>query len=74
MFMPIEVSSVAAIRLPVPFTKPRIEAANRWRHRVVSITAPNIIAERISQTVGSMLAMPPRDSSASIASLPDCRL
>jgi hypothetical protein len=46
-------------------------AAMRWSMPVVSITAPNIIADRISQTVESMLDMPPRDSRLSSASLPD---
>ena len=61
-FMPNDVASVAVIRLPVPRTAPRIVAAIRWSIPVVSITAPNIIADRISQTVESMPDMPPRDA------------
>jgi hypothetical protein len=35
------------------------------------MTAPNVIAARISQTVESMLDIPPRDSSQSSAAFPD---
>jgi hypothetical protein len=44
--------------------------AIRWSIPVVSVTAPNIIADRTSHTVVSMLDMPPRESSSSRASLP----
>ena len=73
-FIPNAVASVAAMRLPVPVTAPRMAAAIRCSMPVVSITPPNIIAERISQTVVNMLDMPPRDSSSSSAALPEADL
>ena len=73
-FIPMVVPSVAAIRLPVPRTELRIEAAIRCSIFVVSITAPKIIAQRISHTVFSMLDIPPRLSSSSSAALPDAEV
>lgn len=69
MFTPIDVAGVA-MRLPVPRTAPRIADASRCSIPVVSMTAPNVIAARISQT-GSMLDIPPRDSNESSAAFPD---
>ena len=72
--VPMQVASVAPMRLPVPRTMPRIPAAIFCSRPVTSMTPPNIIAERISHTVFSMLAMPPRLSNSSRAALPDSSL
>ena len=60
--------------VPVPRTKRRMVVAIFSSIRVVSMTAPNIIAERISQTVLSMLAMPPRERRLSRDSFPELRV
>ena len=73
-FMAADEASVAAMRVPVLLTIERTLAASFSSIFVVSITAPNIIADRMSQTVLSMLAMPPRERSSSRAAFPEFRV
>ena len=62
---------MAAIKLPVPVTNPRMVRPIFRSIPVVSITPPNIMADMMSQTVSSMLAIPPRDSRSSSAPFPE---
>ena len=68
---PNEVARVARISPPAVRTARRMRRASACRMPVASSTAPYIIAVMISQTVCSMLSMPPRDSSSSRAAFPD---
>ena len=70
MLLPRQVASVAVINPAAPFTaasKPSISFASKPAY---SMTAPNVMAQRISQTVLSMDAMPPPDSRSLSAASP----
>ena len=60
------------MRLLVPRTALRMRAAMMPSCPVLSMTPPNIMAVMINQSVGSMLAIPPRLRSSSSAAFPDC--
>ena len=71
--MPNAVARVVTISPLVPRTRSSMRLARARSMPVVSRTDPNVIAVMISHTVISMLAMPPPESSSSIAGLPDSR-
>ena len=55
----------------MPLTAFRTRAARTRSMPVASMTAPNIRADMISHTTGSMLSIPPRESRSSSTVLPE---
>lgn len=70
-FSPIPLALTAPISEPRRLTRSTIGASSRWRKPACSSTAANDSAPRISQTVVSRLAIPPRENRSSIGSTPE---
>ena len=69
MFVNTQLARTAPIRLPAPRTVLRMAPAMRCSMPQASSMPPKTIAQMISQIVGSMLDMPPRENSSSIVRL-----
>ena len=71
MFRPIAVATTEAKRLPMLFARNNNGSTNLFSRPKSSTIVPKLDAPIISQMVSNMLSIPPRESKASICSIPE---